>query len=109
MVRLKDEKSVMFLISAATAFHSHGPAIEKAMSPNFVLVRGMSYSVVIAEQSRRCPGNDEIGVVVFIRYKGHGNVVERCDQDDHVVRTFGSEYQHSEMSRSDPTQLRLEM
>ena len=40
MVRLKDDKSVMFLISAGRAFHSRGPATEKALSPNFVLVRG---------------------------------------------------------------------
>ena len=64
MVRLKDDKSVMFLISAGTAFQSRGPATEKALSPNFVLVSGMSYSVVIAKRSRRCPGNDEIGVVM---------------------------------------------
>ena len=50
MARLKDDKSVMFLISARRAFHSRGPATEKALSPNFNLVRGMSYSVVIAER-----------------------------------------------------------
>ena len=51
MACLKDDKSVMFLISAGRAFHSRGPAREKAPSPNFVLVRGMSYSVIIAERS----------------------------------------------------------
>ena len=69
MARLKDDKSVVFLISAGRAFHSRGPATEKAMSPNCVLVRRMSYSVVIAERSRLCPGNDEIGIVVFARYE----------------------------------------
>ena len=70
MARFKDDKSVMFLISAGRAFHSRGPAAEKALFPNFVQVRGMSYSHVVAERSRRCPGNDVIGVVVFIRYEG---------------------------------------
>ena len=68
MARLKDDKSVMFLISAGRAFHSRSPATEEALSPNSVLVRGMSYSVVIAERWR-CPGNDEIGVV-SVRYEG---------------------------------------
>ena len=40
MARLKDDKSAMFLISAERAFHSRGPATEKALSPNFVLLRG---------------------------------------------------------------------
>ena len=69
MVRLKDDKSVMFLISAGRAFHSRDPITENALSPYFVLVRGISYSVVIAERSRRYPGNYEIGVVVYIRYE----------------------------------------
>ena len=47
MACLQDDKSVMCLISAGRAFHSPGPATEKALSPNVVLVRGMSYSVVI--------------------------------------------------------------
>ena len=51
MDRLKDDKSVMFLIAAERAFHSRRPATEEALSPDFVLVRGMSYSVVIAERS----------------------------------------------------------
>ena len=51
MARLTDDKSVMFLISAGRAFHSRGPATEKALYPNFALVRGMSYSGVIAERS----------------------------------------------------------
>ena len=68
--RLKDDKSLMFLITAGRAFHSRGPATEKALSPNFVLVRGMPYSVVIAERSWRRPGNDEIGVIVSVRYGG---------------------------------------
>ena len=67
MARLKDDKSVRFLISAGGAFHSRGPATEKALSPNFVLVRGMLYSVIIAGRSWRCPGIDEIGVVVSVR------------------------------------------
>ena len=49
MARFKDDKSVMFLISAGREFHSRGPATEKALFPNFVLVRGMSYAVVIAK------------------------------------------------------------
>ena len=51
MAHLKDDKSEMFLISAERAFQSGDPATEKALSPDFVLVRGMSYSVVIAERS----------------------------------------------------------
>ena len=43
---------------------------KKVLPPIVVLVRGMSYSVVIAERSRRCPGNDEIGVIVSVRYDG---------------------------------------
>ena len=74
MARLKDEKSVMFLISAERAFHSRGPATEKALFSNFALVRGRSYSVVIAKRNRRCPGNDEIGIVVSVRYEGVGLV-----------------------------------
>ena len=70
MARLQDDKSVMFLISTEREFHSCGPATEKALSPKFVLVRGMLYVVVISERSRRCSGNDKIGVVVSIRYEG---------------------------------------
>ena len=66
VARLKDDMSVMFLISAGRAFHSRSPAL----FPNFVLVRGMSYSVVIAERSCRYSGNDEIGIVVSITYEG---------------------------------------
>ena len=51
MARLKDDKSVMFLILTGRAFHSCGPATKKALSQNCVLVRGMLYSVVIAERS----------------------------------------------------------
>ena len=51
MARLKDDKSVMFLISARRAFQSRGPATEKALYSDFVLVRELSYSVVIAERS----------------------------------------------------------
>ena len=68
MVRLNGDKASMFLISAGRAFHSRGPATEKALSPNCVLVRWMSYSVVFAERSWRCPGNNEI-VVVSVRYE----------------------------------------
>ena len=70
MASLKDNKLVMFLISAGGAFHSHGPATEKALSQNFIHVQRMSYSVVIAKRSRQCPGNDEIGVVMSVRYDG---------------------------------------
>ena len=42
MARLKDDKSVMCLISAGRAFHSRVPATDKALSPNVSLVRGMS-------------------------------------------------------------------
>ena len=51
MARLKNDKSLIFLISAGRAFHSRGPATDKALSPNFVLVRRISYSVVIPERS----------------------------------------------------------
>ena len=68
MAGVKFDISVMFLISAGRAFYSRGPATEKALPsalpPNFILVQGMSYSVVIAERSRRCPVNDEIGVSI---------------------------------------------
>ena len=70
MTRLKDGKSVMFLIPKERAFRSRGPATKKALAPNFVLMRGMWYSVIIAERSRRCPGNDEIGIVMSVRYEG---------------------------------------
>ena len=40
MACLKDDKSVMFLILAGRAFHSRGPATEKARSPNFSWCKG---------------------------------------------------------------------
>ena len=51
MARLIADTSVMFLIATGRAFHSRGPAAEKALSPNFVLVRGMSNSLVFADRS----------------------------------------------------------
>ena len=68
MARLKDDKSVMFLISAGRSFHSRGSATENALSPNCVLMRGISYSVVITERSLMV-FQDEIGVVVSVRYE----------------------------------------
>ena len=53
MAGMKDDKSLVFLISAGRAFHSRDPAAEKALSPNCVFVPRMSYSAVIAERSRR--------------------------------------------------------
>ena len=47
MACLKDDKSVMFLMSAGRAFRSRGSATEKALPKNFVLMRGMSYSLVM--------------------------------------------------------------
>ena len=51
MARLKDNKSVKFHVLAGRALHSRSSATEKSLSPNVVLVREISYSVVIAEQT----------------------------------------------------------
>ena len=64
MARLNADTSVMFLIATCKAFHSRGPATEKALSPNFVLVHGMSNSLVFADGSLLWPGIVEILVVV---------------------------------------------
>ena len=86
IARLPDDKSAMFLISAGRAFRSRCTSTEKALSPNFVLVRGMLYSVVIAQRSRRCHGNDEIGVVVSIRYEGPVPLGTPCTQSLKRIR-----------------------
>ena len=39
-----ERRYLMFLIATGRAFHSRGPATEKALSPNFVSVRGMPNS-----------------------------------------------------------------
>ena len=65
MARLNADTSVMFLIATGRALHSRGPATEKALSPNFVLVRGMSNSLVFADRSLPQPEIVEILVVVF--------------------------------------------
>ena len=73
MTRLNADTSVMFLIATGRAFHSRGPAKEKALSPNFVLVRmsnssefdiPMSNSLEFADRSLLRPGIVEILVVV---------------------------------------------
>ena len=68
MARLKEDKSVMFLMLAGTVFHSRRPATENALSPNLVFLRGMSLSLVVADRKRRWPGSDDIRVVVSDRY-----------------------------------------
>ena len=64
MARLNTDTSVMFLIATGRAFHSCGPATEKALSSNFILVRGMSNSLLFADQSLPWPEIVEILVVV---------------------------------------------
>ena len=50
MAHLNTETSVVFLIAADRALYSHGPATENALSPNFVLMWGMSYSFVFVDR-----------------------------------------------------------
>ena len=67
MARLNADTSVMFLNATGRAFHSRGPATDKALSPNFVLVRGMSNSLVFADRSPPRPEIVETLVVVSAR------------------------------------------
>ena len=64
MARLTADTSVMFLIATGRAFHSRGPATERALSPNFVLVRGMSNSLVFADRNLQRPEIVKIVIVV---------------------------------------------
>ena len=64
MARLNADTLVMFLIATGRGFHAHGPATEKALSSNFVLVRGMSNSLVFLDRSLPRPEIVEIQVVV---------------------------------------------
>ena len=64
MARVNEDTSVMFLIMTGRAFHSRGPATEKALSLNIVLVQGMSNSLVFADRSLPLPEIIEILVVV---------------------------------------------
>ena len=64
MARLNADTSVIFLIATGRAFHSRSPATGKALSQNFVLVRGMSNSLVFADRSLLWPEIVEILVVV---------------------------------------------
>ena len=64
MARKHADTSVMFLIAIGGALHSRGPATEKALSQNFVLVRGMSNSLVYADRSLPWPGSVKILLVV---------------------------------------------
>ena len=68
MKRLNADTSVMFLIATGRAFHSRGPAAEKALSPNFVLVRDMSNSLMFVDRSLPQPEIVEILVVVSAMY-----------------------------------------
>ena len=71
MARLNTNIAMMFLIAAGRAFHSRGPATQKALSPNSVLVaRGLSNSLVIADRDRPLPGSVEILVVVSAMKNG---------------------------------------
>ena len=58
--RLNADTSVMFLIATGRAFHSRGPATEKALSPNCVLLRGMWNSPVFVDLSLPRPEIVEI-------------------------------------------------
>ena len=64
MACLTADTSVMCLIATSRAFHSRGPATQKALSPNFVLVRDMSNSLVFADRSLSWPEIIKILVVV---------------------------------------------
>ena len=75
MADLNNATSVVFLIMAGRAFHSRGSAIEKALSPNFVLVRDISSLLVIAvgadrgqEASSSCTCGWTNAIVVIDRY-----------------------------------------
>ena len=69
MARLKDGKSVMFLISAGRAFHSRGPATEKALSPNFVtgVMRDWKFTplpqspYLLDKRVQMCKSREEVG------------------------------------------------
>ena len=56
MAHLNINTSAVFMITTGRAFHFRGPATEKALSHNFVVVRGMSNSLVFADRSRPRPG-----------------------------------------------------
>ena len=73
MARLNTDTSVMFLIATGRAFILvGGPATEKALSlsPNFVLVRVMSNSLVFADRSLPRPGIVDILIGVSAMYDG---------------------------------------
>ena len=77
MASLKVDKSVVFLISGGSLFHSRGPATENALSPNFVFVHETSNALppnfVFVHGTLNLlfvTGIDEIGEVVSDRYSG---------------------------------------
>ena len=65
MPRLNADISVMFLIATSRVFYSRGSFTEKALSPNYVLVQGMSNLLMFADGSRPRPGIVKILVVLF--------------------------------------------
>ena len=70
MARLNTDTLVMFFIATCRSFQSRGPATEKALSLNFVLVRGMSNTLVFADRSLPRSGSIQILVVVSAMYDG---------------------------------------
>ena len=64
MARLNADNSVMILIVTGRIFYSRGPATEKAFSPNFDLVRGMTNSLAFADRSLPRPEIIEVLVLM---------------------------------------------
>ena len=75
----------MFLITTSRAFHSCGPATEKALSPNFVTVRGVRRSEPAAARNRRNSSSCvcDVGCTsAVIDYRQHTSQDRACNESD---------------------------
>ena len=91
MARLNADTLVMFLIATGRAFHARGPATERALSLNFVLVRGMSNSLVFTDRSLPRPGIVEFLVIVSVTIGWTSAVIDGIHHKTELVTNLISD------------------